>query len=119
MLALPPVCIGSTTQEIPDIATDVVDRMAMAILHVRKGLLVPLWIGYTCLHIKQKLVCSYVLSLFREHVLGAPIFKVQTFLYKGKRTDIFWEDAGINLHFPAAYCVEPIKITVAVPNEKH
>ena len=64
--------------------------------------------------------CTYFPLFFREqnrltiNVLGAPIFKMQTFEYKGKRTDFFWEDAGINLHFPAAYCVEPIKITVAV-----
>ena len=62
----------------------------------------------------------YELSFYRDHdnitinVSRAPIFETQTFEYKGKRTDFFWEDAGINLHFPAAYSVEPIKITVAV-----
>ena len=46
---------------------------------------------------------------------GAPILKEQTFVYKGKkRLDFYWEDVGINMHFPAAKCVEPIKISVAV-----
>ena len=124
MLALPPVCIGSTAQEIPDNATDVVDKVTRAIfLHVRKGL-VPLTVGLTHSLYKAEISCSL---LCREqgsltiNVLGAPTFKEQTFLYKGKRTDFFWEDVGINLHFPAAYCVEPIKITVAVPKniEEH
>ncbi|CAI8034965.1 Ankyrin homolog [Geodia barretti] len=47
-------------------------------------------------------------------VSGAPLLNKQSFVYTGRKMAFFWEDAGINLHFPAAACEEEIKISVKV-----
>ena len=45
-------------------------------------------------------------------VSGAPILKEQSFVYTGQKLDFIWEDAGIDLYFPAATCERDIEVSV-------
>ncbi|CAI8005534.1 hypothetical protein GBAR_LOCUS4297 [Geodia barretti] len=47
-------------------------------------------------------------------VAGVPILGAQKFWYTGKQMDFIWEEAGISLHFPAAFCERDIKISVGI-----
>ena len=45
-------------------------------------------------------------------VSDVPLLKEQSFVYTGKTLDFIWEEAGIDMHFPAASCEESIDISV-------
>ena len=42
------------------------------------------------------------------------LFTGKTFTYTGKQSDFVWNEAGISLHFPAAFCEKEIKVSVAI-----
>ena len=42
------------------------------------------------------------------------LFAGKTFVYTGKQTDFFWDEAGISLHFPATSCEKDVEISIAI-----